>query len=79
MGTFYALLERGQVAPGEKWAVFKVHEPPRESDDSDDADVNANNQVSDEEPRVNDGFRRRSWALSHDISIGFVEPECGGG
>ena len=79
MGAFDALLERGQVAPREKWAVFKVHEPPGKATSGCDADVNANNQVSDEEPRVNDGLRRRSRALSHDISIGFVEPErCGG-
>jgi len=79
VGTFDALFERGQIAPREEWTVFKVHEPPGKGDDGDDADVHADNQVPNEEPRVNDRFRRGSRALSHDVAIRFVEPERGGG
>ena len=57
MGAFDALLERGQIVPGEERTVFKVHEPPGKGDDGDDADIHADNQVSNEEPRVNDRFR----------------------
>merc|ERR1711962_796620 len=69
----------GQLPEGHLGAGGVEHEPVGGTSDSGSTDVDTNGHVSEEEPWGDEGLIGRTGLLVHDIKVGRVEGQGGGG
>ena len=68
-----------QLVVVQLWALLVRGEPPGGSTDGGGADITADSHVTEEEPAADEGLSRATRRLLHDVQIGWVEAEGGGG
>jgi len=77
--TLVAVEMVGQLVVGQLGAGIGDHVPPGGSADRRRAHVQPDDHVTEKEPGGDERFFRGTWLLLHDVQIGRIETQSGGG